>query len=349
MFTKIKIENFKVFKSIEISDFSRINVFFGKNNCGKSTLLDALFILTGISNPQLIMRTNQFRDYTKLKDLSYFFHNFDTENKITLSSDGNEDEFERKASIKFSVSDKVEIASIQQMEELSSENKPIYNLSVNAHVKNAALHPNLVVQFLENEEKGYFAAPVNYIEKITCNYFSPSYSFAIIYEMVKKVVAQKEEQIIVDALKKLDPRITDFSLIGADILVDVGLKKRIPIQLLGDGTRKFFALVVALYSCRDGVLLVDEIDNGLHYSVMAVLWKILLETAEEFNVQLYATTHNKDSLQGLENVLSSEENMKFRKQLSLYKLIHREDDSMRVLYYNYDNFSTILQNENEIR
>ena len=76
MFTKIKIENFKVFKSIEISDFSRINVFFGKNNCGKSTLLDALFILTGISNPQLIMRTNQFRDYTKLKDLSYFFSQF---------------------------------------------------------------------------------------------------------------------------------------------------------------------------------------------------------------------------------------------------------------------------------
>ena len=118
---------------------------------------------------------------------------------------------------------------------------------------------------------------------------------------------------------------------------------------MGDGTRKFFALVVALYSCRDGVLLVDEIDNGLHYSVMAELWKILLETAEEFNVQLYATTHNKDSLQGLEKVLSSEENMKFRKQLSLYKLIHREDDSMRVLYYNYNNFSTILQNENEIR
>ena len=222
MFTKIKIENFKVFKLIEISDFSRINVFFGKNNCGKSTLLDALFILTGISNPQLIMRTNQFRDYTKLKDLSYFFHNFDTENNITLSSDGNEDEFERKASIKLSVSDKVEISSIQQMKELSSENKPIYNLSVNARVKNATLHPNLVVQFLENEEKGYFVTPANYIEKITCNYFSPSYSFAIIYEMVKKIVAQKEEQIIVDALKKLDQRITDFSLIGADVLVDVG-------------------------------------------------------------------------------------------------------------------------------
>ena len=80
---------------------------------------------------------------------------------------------------------------------------------------------------------------------------------------------------------------------------------------------------------------------------MKKLWKTLLETAEQFNVQLYATTHNMDSLQGLEKVLS--DNKEFQSDVSLYKLIHRDDDSMRVLYYDYDSFSTLLQNENDIR
>lgn len=125
------------------------------------------------------------------------------------------------------------------------------------------------------------------------------------------------------------------------------MEKRIPIQLLGDGTRKFFALVVALYSCRDGILLVDEIDNGLYYSVMKKLWKTLLEMAEQFNVQLYVTTHNMDSLHGLEQILS--DNGEFQDKVSLYKLIHRDDDSMRILHYDYESFSTLLQNANEVR
>ena len=41
MFTKLKCENFKAFKSIEVSKLSRVNIFLGENNCGKSTLLDA--------------------------------------------------------------------------------------------------------------------------------------------------------------------------------------------------------------------------------------------------------------------------------------------------------------------
>ena len=100
MFTKLKFENFKAFKSIEVSKLSRVNIFLGENNSGKSTLLDALFILTGIGNPELMMRTNQFRDYNRLKDLSYFFHNFDSKESIILSSSGNSNEFNREASIR---------------------------------------------------------------------------------------------------------------------------------------------------------------------------------------------------------------------------------------------------------
>lgn len=347
MFTELKFENFKAFKSIEVSKLSHVNIFLGENNCGKSTLLDALFILTGISNPELLVRTNQFRGYTRLKDFSYFFHNFNSEENIILSSDGTEVWFNRKAIMRLSINDKITIASSDLAKTLPSDNKPVYRLSVEAHVENMTLTPSLMVQFLENGESGFLGVPADYAEKIACRYISPSYSFAIIYEMVEEVVKQKKDHIIIDVLKKIDSRINDFRLVGTDILVDIGLEKRIPIQLLGDGTRKFFALVVALYSCRDGILLVDEIDNGLYYSVMKKLWKTLLEMAEQFNVQLYVTTHNMDSLHGLEQILS--DNGEFQDKVSLYKLIHRDDDSMRILHYDYESFSTLLQNANEVR
>ena len=348
MFTKLKFENFKAFKSIEVSKLSRVNIFLGENNSGKSTLLDALFILTGIGNPELLVRTNQLRGYTRLKDLSYFFHNFNSKKNIMMSSCGNEDWLNREAVIRLSINDKMTIAPSDLAKALPSDNKPVYRLSVDARIgKKIILNPSLMVQFLENEESGYFGVPTDYTENIACRYISPSYSFAIVYEMVEKLVAQKDEHIIIDALKYFDSRINDFRLVGADILVDIGLEKLIPIQLLGDGARKFFALIVSLYSCRNGVLLVDEIDNGLYYSVMKKLWKIVFKTAEQFNVQLYATTHNIDSLQGLEKVLSDDN--EFQNQVSLYKLIHRDDDSMRILHYDYESFSTLLQNENDIR
>ena len=347
MFTNLKFENFKAFKSIEVSKLSRVNIFLGENNCGKSTLLDALFILTGIGNPELFVRTNQFRGYTRLKDLSYFFHTFNSKENIILSSFGDEDWLNREAVIRLSINNRITSAPSDLANILSSDNKPVYMLSVEACVGDMRLSPSLTVRFLENEENGYFGVPADYTEKIACRYISPTHSFAIMYEMVEEAVKQKQDHVIIDVLKQIDSRIKDFRVVGTDILVDVGLEKLIPIQLLGDGTRKFFALVVALYSCKNGILLVDEIDNGLYYSVMKKLWKILLEAAEQFNVQLYATTHNMDSLQGLEKILS--DNRGFQDKVSVYKLIHRDDDSMRIIHYDYESFSTLLQNENEIR
>lgn len=80
-------------------------------------------------------------------------------------------------------------------------------------------------------------------------------------------------------------------------LEDRGLP--VPIGSLGDGIWRMLALAIALIQSENGVLLVDEIDTGLHYSVMVDMWKMVAETAQRRNVQVFATTHSRDCYESL--------------------------------------------------
>jgi len=73
---------------------------------------------------------------------------------------------------------------------------------------------------------------------------------------------------------------------------------RVPLRSLGDGAIRLFSIVLALVNCRNGFLLLDEAENGLHYSVQKTLWTMVLQTAESHNVQVIATTHSYDCIRG---------------------------------------------------
>ena len=73
---------------------------------------------------------------------------------------------------------------------------------------------------------------------------------------------------------------------------------RVPLRSLGDGAVRFFTIILALTNCQNGFLLLDEVENGLHYSVQRVLWSLVLQTAHNNNVQVIATTHSSDCING---------------------------------------------------
>jgi AAA15 family ATPase/GTPase len=73
-----------------------------------------------------------------------------------------------------------------------------------------------------------------------------------------------------------------------------------PLRALGDGINRLFGLALALVSAKGGLLLVDEIENGIHYSVQGDLWRLILETAGRLNVQVFATTHSYDCIKAFE-------------------------------------------------
>jgi len=74
---------------------------------------------------------------------------------------------------------------------------------------------------------------------------------------------------------------------------------------MGDGINRVLTIILALVNSDNGYLLIDEFENGLHYSVQSQLWNIIFNLAKILNVQVFVTTHSEDCIYGFENVLNS--------------------------------------------
>lgn len=344
MFKKIDIENFRGIKSLSVENLSRVNLFFGKNNSGKSTVLESAFLLSGMTNPHLLVLCNAVRGFKGIRDFSLFFHNLNTAHPISIISEGNSKVFSRRLKMEMSASQTYKQNLDDKSTTVAADNKPFQTLVLNASCDGKKYKNEFILENAsEKEERGKIGIFPFYNEPFVCKYIAPKdTNFAL--DEVNDILKDKQEQNIVENLSLLDERITDFVLSQNDIMVDIGLKSRIPLNMMGDGTRKFFNLIVSLYKCKDGILLIDEIDNGLHFSAMENLWKTVLNLTKKYNVQVFATTHNMDSLKSLNALLADR-----AEDVSFYKVLHTKNDETKLLYYPYEDFSVVLGNGNEVR
>jgi AAA15 family ATPase/GTPase len=88
---------------------------------------------------------------------------------------------------------------------------------------------------------------------------------------------------------------------------------------MGDGMNRLLGITLALATARDGILLVDEIENGIHYSVQVDVWRAILHAAESLNVQVFATTHSWDCIRAFAAAASEFPNV--------YGMLHRLEPS----------------------
>jgi predicted ATPase len=114
------------------------------------------------------------------------------------------------------------------------------------------------------------------------------------------------EDDVVDALRIIAPGVERISLIGdrpveRSVVVKMpGFGRPIPLRSMGDGMSRMLGIALSLVSARDGVLLVDEIENGIHYSVQSELWELVFRTARRLNVQVFASTHSWDCIEAFQ-------------------------------------------------
>ena len=130
-----------------------------------------------------------------------------------------------------------------------------------------------------------------------------------------KVALTPNESLVLRALQFLDPNIERIaaqvaqspgyygvSARGGFIVKLKGLEQPIPIGSMGDGMWRMLAMAIALTQCRGGVLLVDEVDTGLHYTVMSQMWRLIYNAAKELDIQVFATTHSYDCVYSLAQI-----------------------------------------------
>ncbi len=127
------------------------------------------------------------------------------------------------------------------------------------------------------------------------------------------IVLTDSEERVLRAIRIVDPRIERIAAVERNSYRDSpargGFKVRLagtdlplPIGSLGDGTWRLLAMAIALSRAGTGVLLIDEIDTGLHYTVMEKMWELIKQTAEELEIQVFATTHSSDCVSSLASI-----------------------------------------------
>jgi hypothetical protein len=144
-----------------------------------------------------------------------------------------------------------------------------------------------------------------------------SLSQASLARLYDRVVLTDEEPGVVLALNAVEDAITKIAAVergdprfagtGRGIVVGLrGASEPVPLGSLGDGMSRMLGIALSLVAARDGYLLIDEIDTGLHHTVMRKMWRLVFETAKRLNVCVYATTHSYDCVHALATIANPE-------------------------------------------
>ena len=142
-----------------------------------------------------------------------------------------------------------------------------------------------------------------------------------------------QDSAITEFLRNVEPRLKRFSPItlnGIPIVhAYLDSTPPMPVNLVGEGFGRLFEISVALGNRKGGMLLIDEIENGIHHSVLEKVFSALLKLAQEFDVQIVATTHSRECIMAAHRALSGEGEDEF----TYHRIDRRGDDLVAV---NYD-------------
>jgi len=352
---------------IEIKDLNKINVFVGKNNSSKTSILEAIFLLTGISNAELILRIDQYRKlvHTEENDFRFVFYNLKYQNIPELEADMYFDDSSRKLVIKPTStysknSDAIEL-SLSRLETASDSASSLLFESINSltlegeikkrHAQKKIIRSSITIERSQPNKFDFtIKPPKDYKEELSGIFLNDQISFAGTHKRIEQLIIQKKKSFILENLRLIDSSIIDVST-GSNNMIyfDIGAERLLPSNLLGDGVAKILSIIASLNELKNGILIIDEIDNGLHYSALEILWKLIFQMCLENNNQLFITTHNYEVLKYLVKFINSNKKEKYADIVNCYSLAKIPGNELKSYKYNFEELSYSISNNIEIR
>lgn len=337
-----KIHNYKCLGNVEISDLKRVNLFTGKNNTGKSTILEALSLFAVKGNFNWIRQLlevrgeiNNYRDETvsvenNINILSSFFSNrkvgFNENDFFKIATDKDEVIFRFVRFLEEEVVEKDDTGSevIIGKRKILTENFNDDSVSFGLEIKSKG---NSQIYHLDRH---LFRRRYTTTDSLNFHLINSKGDDIInSASLWDKITLSEKEEFVIDALKIIEPNINRLSFVGEDNyrnsrypIVKLNTTKNIyPLKAMGDGINRILNLTLALVNSDGGFLLIDECENGLHHSIQDKLWEIIFEIAEKLDIQVFATTHSNDSINSFAKVL--EKNA--RLDGALFRLERKQD------------------------
>jgi AAA15 family ATPase/GTPase len=167
-------------------------------------------------------------------------------------------------------------------------------------------------------------------------------------ELFGKLQIKLKKDVLIKNLNIIEPRLNNIepvTVTGNTLLHgEIGMGRLIPFPIMGGGMVRLTNLILYLTNAPKGVVLIDEIENGLHHSVMKNVWKAIGEISREFDTQVFATTHSFECIVSAHKAFSENNIYDFR----LHRL-EREEDHIRLVNYDQESLEAAIDMGLEVR
>jgi AAA15 family ATPase/GTPase len=335
MLNSLYIKNYRNLKDFRIDSVGQINLITGKNNTGKSTILEAIAIYASEGKVDVIIdilkSRDEYSDSSFLEIFQSLFSNWhfneEDDNQILIGTD---------------ISDSVKMYYSKISADQIFHRRCFCILFGNS---SRDILPESIDTFYRIDKLTPSRAKCHLVNSI--NFKNDTNG-----KMFDKIATTEKENNVIDALKIIEPQAQRIAFVDSDTAnirkAVVKLLKNddaIPLQSMGDGINRILTIILAAVNCENGFLLIDEFENGLHHTVQEQLWKIIFKLAKDLNIQVFATTHSDDCVKGFSNVLNSSDNT----VTGQYIRLENKKGSIKVVDYSSEELEIATEHNIETR
>lgn len=358
---RLSIKGFRGIRDLAISRLGRVTLLAGKNGVGKTTVLDAVRVYAARGHPDILSKVlKSHREIAEVTTsqggnnvgsrIEAIFHGRDASKDAIFTIGPNDDSM------------RLVVEAINPEEKRWSHRPPSYSSTVPLRTLIASFGDNKKIEIFwyfspyalstktARDRRVYQdAGAVREHEmptQIVCESMGPGPLDSDEIERFWDVIAltDKEERIGSALRFILDKKVEHIAMIGNQsenrrmVVRLEGQSFPVPVESFGDGALRLFGFALALINSKDGFLLIDEAENGIHHSVQRDLWRMILRTAAENNVQVLATTHSYDCIRGFAQAMAEDENAD-----GALVRIERRDERLRAVEYSENNIKVIAK------
>ena len=352
MLKSVRISNFRVFDDLAIDQLSRVNLVAGRNNAGKTSLLEAIFLLSGAANPQMALNSNIIRmpdipmsgPREMLRETYWkpMFTALDTDRIIKIEGvHAVRGPVALSMSLERQTVVELPLGDTQEFSAKNLHGEPPLLLSFKGGAEPEAegrvRYAGQSIQF----EQPNVPVPFDAVILSTQVMNHPDNA-----ERFSRLRKQKKDAELLSALKIIEPRLESIEVNSSSgfpmIWGDIGLPELVPLAVMGEGMTRLARLVLAIATVPGGLVLVDEIETGLHHTVLADVWRAVGEAARQFDTQVVATTHSYECIEAAHEALGDGDGF----------LLHRlevSDKGNRCVTYQPEDIDAAMRHELEVR
>lgn len=343
MLRDITIENYRLFEKFQIEGLNQINLLVGANNSGKSSLLEAIYLLINHENPLAVFDVLENRGEFAESDESF----------ITTPISEMFRGHKLQESYQIGISSKLDVQiSTQYIYIIEKDDPPTIKriLKEQDHAETFGYYLLDEYDFAEAYSKPLRLRD----EEINKRFLTAEHlELGAITKLWDQIVLTPKEDLVTDALRILDSNLERIALtaypkgtLQMNLRVKIkGSSEPVPLGSMGDGMYRIFALALSLVNCENGALFVDEIDTGLHHKALTKMWRLVIETAKRLNIQVFATTHSWDCLASFHKALNETEETDLG---SVFRL-ERKNGQIGYVAYTGEELAVAVKHDIEMR